>query len=336
MGARKAISLVFGAMISVGFLWLIFRSVPFAELVPAMTQADPAWLAVALGFFAFGYACRIWRWRLMLSHFNSGLTWRRCSVPFMVSIAANNVLPFRAGDVLRGVAFSGWLGVPTARVLATLLVERLLDLLALIAALALALYLFGTEKADVASFFGWSAVTFGALAGFVGLVLLFPGIFAPLCRWIVRALPNRGLAAKLERQFDHVFHTLATLAARTRMARLIVWSFFAWAFEAGVFYAIARSLPDITTPVAAWVAMPVGTLSTLLPSTPGYVGTFHFFVIQAAEALGNPAVAAAAFAFLVHLALLIPATLWGGASFVFWMHSRHAEAAPLSKVTSSQ
>lgn len=336
MSARKAIGLVLGATISAGFLWLIFRSLPFAELVSAMAQADPAWLSVALGCFALGYACRIWRWRLMLVHINPVLTWRRCSVPLMVSIAANNVLPFRAGDVLRGVAFSGWLGVPAARVLATLLVERLLDLLALIAALGLALYIFGTEQADLASFFGGSAFAVGGLAGLVGLILLFPGIFEPLFRWMLRALPMRGLAAKLERQIDHVFHTLATLAARARMAKLIVWSFVAWAFEAGVFYAIARSLPDITAPVAAWVAMPVGTLSTLLPSTPGYVGTFHYFVIQAAEALGNPAVAAAAFAFLVHLSLLIPATLWGGVSFGIWMYSRNANAAPLSKVTSSQ
>lgn len=336
MSARKAISLAFGAAISAVFLWLIFRALPFGGLVAAMGRAEPAWLAVALACFGFGYGCRIWRWRLMLAHANPTVTWARCSVPFMVSIAANNVLPFRAGDVLRGVAFSGWLGVPTARVLATLLVERLLDLFLLIATLALALFLFGTERAGLTAFFDLSAGAIAALAAGVALVLLVPGIFEPLCRALVRAVPGQAIAGKLMQQVDHVFHTLAALAARGRMAQLMVWSFFAWALEAGVFYAIARSLPDITAPVAAWVAMPVGTLSTLLPSTPGYVGTFHFFVMQATEALGNPAVAAAAFAFLVHLALFIPATLWGGASFVYWMLSRPANAAPLSKVTSQQ
>ena len=338
MNARKFISLTLGVAVSGIFLWIIFRSIPLKDFLLAVRSADILWLVAGLGFFTLGCTCRIWRWRLMLASYNAEIGWGRCAVPFMASIAANNVLPFRAGDVLRGVAFSKWLGVPTARVLATLLVERLLDLLSLIIALVVALSLFSARGAGMQSLFGWSAWVFAITACAVALILLFPRVFEPPVLWLIRTLGGRAatLVEKLEAQAQHIFHTLSTLAERTRMASMMFWSFLAWTFEAGVFYAIARALPDIAAPVAAWVAMPVGTLSTLLPSTPGYIGTFHYFVMKATEALGNPEVAATAFAFLVHLALYIPATLWGGVSIVYWIFTRTAERPPSPKVAPTQ
>ncbi len=335
MNTRKAISLFLGFAVSGVFLWIIFRALPFQEFLEALQSANPQWILIGLACFGAGYFCRIWRWRLMLVQYNTNLSWGRCSVPFMASIAANNVLPFRAGDVLRGVAFSKWLGVPTARVLTTLLVERLLDLLSLIIALAVALTLFSAGRTGVQSLFGWSAWGFAVIACIIGLILLFPRLFKPPIYWSIQSLPRRdgGLFVKLEAQVDYVFQTLAGLAHSALMATIMFWSFMAWACEACVFYAIARALPDVTAPIAAWVAMPVGTLSTMLPSTPGYIGTFHYFVMQVTEALGNPEVAAAAFAFLVHLALFIPATLWGGICFVYWIVTRQRSSKPLENVT---
>jgi uncharacterized membrane protein YbhN (UPF0104 family) len=65
-------------------------------------------------------------------------------------------------------------------------------------------------------------------------------------------------------------------------------------------------------PQAAWLALPVGTLATLIPSAPGYAGTFDFFTAQAMALLGNPIAAATAYALLVHALLWLPATLVGG------------------------
>jgi len=225
---------------------------------------------------------------------------------------------------LRGVAFSKWLGVPTARVVTTLLVERLLDLLSVIVALAVALSLFSAGRTGAQSLFGWGAGFFALLACAVALVLLFSSLLeAPILRF-VRALPGRAgkLSENLEAQVRHVFDTLSSLAERSRMVTMMFWSFLAWASEACVFYAVARALPDMSAPMAAWVAMPAGALSTMLPLTPGYIGTFHYFVMQAAQSLGNPEVAAAAFAFLVHFAVIIPTSLWGGISFVYWIFAR--------------
>ncbi len=74
----------------------------------------------------------------------------------------------------------------------------------------------------------------------------------------------------------------------------------------------ATALSALPTPDASWLALPVGTLATLIPSTPGYVGTFDYFIVQAMTALNNPVTAATAYALLVHMVLWLPPTLIGG------------------------
>lgn len=315
----QTLKLLVGVGIAAVFVWLIVRSVDGAALAAALAAARPGWIVAAIVLFACGYACRIWRWRLMLARDNPGIDWATCAVPFMASIAGNNVLPFRAGDALRVFAFTGWLKVGPSPVLATLLVERLLDLLTLLLALGLALMLFDVAG-DGRSLVGLGAWGLLALGVAVAGVLLVPQIFEPFARLaarLVRRLSNR-IGLKLEAEVVHVFATLRHLAHGPRMAFLLMWSLVAWSFEGAVFYAAARALPSITEPLAGWLALPVGTLATLIPSTPGYVGTFDFFVIKAAEAMGNPVAAAAAFAILVHLILWLPATLVGGACFAAW------------------
>ncbi len=330
MNVRKFAKPLLGLLVSALFVWLVLRSVSLDDVGAVLARVRPGWLVLALGLFFLGYACRIWRWKLMLQTENPELDWGRCAVPFMASIAANNVLPFRAGDVLRAFGFSRWLGVPSASVLATLLAERLMDLLALLCALGLALALL--DRAGTTQNVLPALSTAGAVmtAAAVLLLLLLPGFVERPINALIDLLGRRapGPAQGVRRQSGLVFSTLRALAHRGRMPVLLAWSLAAWVFEAAVFYAVARSVPDLAAPIAAWLAMPVGTLSTLLPSTPGYIGTFHYFVISATELFGNTAAASAAFALLVHLALWIPATVWGGVSFLYWILRRPVQTDP--------
>jgi uncharacterized membrane protein YbhN (UPF0104 family) len=67
-----------------------------------------------------------------------------------------------------------------------------------------------------------------------------------------------------------------------------------------------------------WFAMSTATLGTMLPSTPGYVGTFDYFAMVGLEAFGAGKESAAAFSLVVHLLLWIGLTSVGGACL--WFH----------------
>jgi hypothetical protein len=65
------------------------------------------------------------------------------------------------------------------------------------------------------------------------------------------------------------------------------------------------------SPEAALLALSVGTLSTIIPSSPGYVGTFHYFTARAVSGFGASEVGATAFAILIHAILWLSITASG-------------------------
>lgn len=314
----KIARLLSGVLIAALFLWLLLRQVDIRAVAHAFAGTGAGWIGMAMVFFALGYAARIERWRIMLAGLNPDIRWRQSAGPLMAGFAVNNILPFRAGDILRVFAFQHEIGVPPGPVMATLLVERILDFLTLLILLGGAIVIFGPDLSLVAGLGG------GVIAVLVLIaiaILACPGVvlrpFLGAARAVARVFPGPG--GRLTEEIHRVSEALGIISRGRSMALLAAWSGVAWLAEGLVFYAAARALPALTAPLAAWIALPVGTLSTLIPGTPGYVGTFDFFAARAMISGGNDTVAATAFAFLIHVILWLPPTLAGGG----WLLMRH-------------
>jgi uncharacterized protein (TIRG00374 family) len=316
MKRDKALRLSLSLCVATFFTWLFLRQVTLGEIKSVLNKADPAWTSAALGALVAGYACRIERSRMMMAHDNPGSTWRACAGPFLASFAANNVLPLRAGDLLRAFAFNRALGMSSGQVLATMFVERLLDLFTVIAVLVIALTAFGSSKSPAVV-----GVISLLIAGatLIFLVLLSPSLITPLAlafgTFAARISPHYG-----GKTLDEIRQSLATLnhlAAGDNLIRLIAWSLIAWIAEGCVFWFSALALPSIARPSASWLAFPVGSLATLMPGSPGEIGTFHYLAARAMAAPGNTAAAATAYALFVHALLWLPITAVGGMCLLF-------------------
>lgn len=308
---KKYARLVIGFSLASLFLWLVLRQLNIEQLKSAFLTTNLAYICPAIIIFYIGYACRIQRWRTMLSQENPSLTWSNCAGPLMASVAANNVLPFRAGDLLRAFGFNKRLSISAATSLTSLFVERLLDLLMVVGFLGVFLAYFGLESLSVVGV----GSSFLVMTGFAILILLlFPAFFRPIafgvCTYISKISPQFG--AKVRKELEKIFSALIHTSKGSTMVWLIIWSLLAWIFEGIVFWLVSLSLPSVSNPLASWLALPVGTLATVIPSTPGYVGTFDYFTAQAMLALGNDSIGAAAFAFLVHLVLWLQPLIAGG------------------------
>jgi uncharacterized protein (TIRG00374 family) len=312
MKAKLTPRLILGFGLATFFIWLIVEQINFTDLTAAFLGTNASWVVAGLISFAVGYLCRIERWRLMLSYSNKDIHFFSCAGPFLASYAVNNVFPLRAGDILRVFGFNSQLGAGASIVLATLFVERLLDFLMLLVVLGAALNLFDL---DANSLIGIGSVILISLAIFIMLLLLFPKLFAPfvflLGKQVERITPIFG--KKVAEEFSKSLIVLEHLAKGTTMIKLVVWSVAVWFAEGCVFWFSAIALPSLAEPAAAWLALPVGTLATLIPSTPGYAGTFDYFTIHAMTTLGNHSAAAIAYTLLVHALLWLPPTIIGGA-----------------------
>lgn len=296
-----------GLAIALAFLALAFRRVEWTEVAATVRRADALLLGVGLLALAAGFGMRIVRWWVMLRAFNPRLPVRRCAAPFLAGLAVNNTVPLRAGDLLRAFGFRTALGSPPLRVLGTLVIERVLDLLSLLVVLAAALW--GAPPGTVPDGFLAVATAAGG-AGVAGLVLL---VARP--RWLRRLLvalrrggaPGRR-AARWSREFVAAF---GLLRSSGRALALVALSLTAWGLEGGMYAAVVASLGSVVPPLASWLALATGTLATLLPSTPGYVGTFDYFAALGLRAYGLPASQAVAGALTIHLLLWLPVTAAG-------------------------
>src|ERR1700730_12840673 len=128
---------ILGVGISIVCLVLVFRKVDFNQLKLALENFKWHFVALGLASLALDYAMRIQRWAVMLRAGGATVSGWDCAAPFLGSITLNNVLPFRAGDLVRALVFPSAIGVRRVTATASLLLDRLVDMLTLLLSLGI-------------------------------------------------------------------------------------------------------------------------------------------------------------------------------------------------------
>jgi uncharacterized membrane protein YbhN (UPF0104 family) len=156
---------------------------------------------------------------------------------------------------------------------------------------------------------------------------LFPDRITSLAlRTVHRLFPGRAWLPMVSRVVEQVAAALGLLRSPGRAARLLGLSVLAWLLEGAVFACVAWSLRIAVPWPAPWLSLGAATIATLLPSSPGYVGTFDYFASLGLTAYGAPAASAAAFALLTHLVLWLPVTVAGLGVLLLGRRAGGAEA----------
>jgi hypothetical protein len=306
-GRRRVVRLAIGLAISAVFLYATLRTVPFAGVLDALGLARPEWIAASLGFVALAYTLKIYRWVTMLRSLGSRVTVGEAATPFLGGVAFNNVLPFRAGDVIRVVAFQRFTGIPASGQIGTLVLERLLDLFVLMAFLFATVNYLDEAALDESLLAGLKLAAL-AVAGAILIFIAAPGMIRIAVRWVEGRVPKLRPAGEALLRLSGA---VATLSRPLFILRVTALSVLAWLAEGGAFYAVGRALGVAPSAEAALLALSVGTLSTIIPSSPGYVGTFHYFTARTLAGFGATQIGATAYAILIHAILWLSITFSG-------------------------
>jgi uncharacterized protein (TIRG00374 family) len=308
----KWVRFAIGILITSIALWLVLRQVSIANLAAALRHLQYSSLVIALASLAIGYATRIYRWWWIIRIHNKTLTPASCVRPLIVGVAINNIVPFRAGDIVRVMGFRDELGAPASFLIGTLLLERILDLSVLL--LILLIGIPGLQDGQIPAMY-WRAAELiaGVGAAAWGALLFLPGLahgfLIRLCQFLTSLAPKWRPAA--EAHLREFLTALDIVRKPTQTARLVAMSVVVWVCEGGVFAAVANGLGYSGSPYGPWFALATGSLSTLIPSSPGYVGTFDFFTVSGLTAYGASQSLATAVAFTVHALLWLPLTAIG-------------------------
>jgi uncharacterized protein (TIRG00374 family) len=251
-------------------LVLALLGIDLRRVSETLAQADYVYLIPAAAAVLAYLAARSVRWRLLLG---AEVSLSRCFWVTNIGYLVSNVLPFRLGDPARAVVIGRGGKVSTAAALSTIVVERVLDMLMVVALLALV--------APFVSGVG-SAVNAGLVAGGAALaasaVLLFLAFRPDWGRRTVRRVlgwVNRSDSERWVHVLDGLFEGLAPLRSGRRGLALLAWSVATWACVVAYYWALMRAFLPQPPPLAAPFLVCVAGLGVAVPSSPGAVGVFH-------------------------------------------------------------
>ncbi len=302
--AGRLVQILLGIAVSAVLLVWLFWNVDLRAVAARLADTRWGWLAVSVALNLASLWARAVRWRFLFPQrarpthlFNA----------VMIGYMGNNLLPLRAGEVLRVYVVTRR-GQRFWTTVTTLVVERALDGLAVGIVLAFVFFQIPTPH-EVA----W------ALEVFVGLVLtmivvLVAIVAAPLpFRILIRSLTYRwpGIERRLLVVFDTMSDGLQGMRRPRQLLPTALWSVAIWALIVLSVWAGFRAASLELPMAAALCVIAFIGLGVSLPSSPGFIGVIQaatvlalsFFDVGKADALG--------YSLLLHASQFVPVTLWG-------------------------
>jgi uncharacterized protein (TIRG00374 family) len=292
----------------------LYSSEDPGKLLVELTNANPVYIVPAIGIYFVGVWLRAWRWQILMSPFAHVATGRLFCI-VLIGFAVNNVLPLRLGEIVRTFLLRRSDGVPIASTLATVLIERLLDVFVLCGLMTVVLLLAPGQGIELS---GWVLAVTGTCAtifaaGAVGLLIVAITPRSLLERLFAFGIGLAGgLHPKLGRLAESVVNGLRILEDGRAVLQIVPLSVLCWIAELGLYAFLAQSL-DLN---AGWLGLVAGmviaNLVTVLPSPPGYVGTFDLFLkLTLTGSFGVDDTKAVAYTAVTHAALLAPVVVAG-------------------------
>ena len=303
--------------LAVGLLFLFLRNADLDKVVTSVKAARIDYLLASLALTCVTFLIRTERWQYLLAPLGPTrfMVVLRTTV---IGFAASAVLPARAGEVIRPYLLARREGLSATAAFATIIVERILDLVAVLLLLAAFLLWFdpGLEARDSAVF---SAIRFGGLVmapvavGTLVVMFLMAGHPERLHMWVLKAervLPARfaGLIAGVARTFAEGF---AVVRSPMRVLAALAWSLVLWMTIATGLWAVAMAFRIEMPFTGAWLMLAPLVVGVAVAPPGGVGGVHEAFRLGATSFFGADNDTAVGAAIVLHAISVVPVVIVG-------------------------
>jgi uncharacterized protein (TIRG00374 family) len=265
-----------GLALGCAFLWLALRKIDVNQMRDALRVLDLRFVAVSGGLYWLGLACRVERWHGLLNQL-APLRRRAVGETLLVGYAVNNLLPARLGELFRADYAKRRFRLSRSAVLGSIVIERLADLVAILACLGLGLLTVRLPAVD-------GALDFPRLLRYALPAILLAVLAIALARraegWRIPRLP-----VTITRRVLELTQGLRSLN-RATFWRSCLLTVLIWSAESAALWGMLSALQLSLSPGQALLVMSAASLSTLVPTAPGYLGTYQLVFASALPVFG--------------------------------------------------
>jgi glycosyltransferase 2 family protein len=299
--------LVFAFILAGALLYFTLRNLDWSAFWEAITGGQYLFLLFTIPLGSINYFIRSTRWSTLVG---SGKKTSLFSIFWanMVGYLGNAYLPARLGEIIRSVYLGQISGEGGSFIFATALVERLLDVIALV--------LIGTAsmllQSQISSLVK-SAVSIMAIAGGIGLAII---VILPFQEnWISAfllklPLPNH-LGRKITEQIARFLVGMRSLQNLRSLGLFFLLTVMIWLLD-GLGNVIGVHIIGQTLTLGqALILLAALGLSSAIPSTPGSIGIYQFVAISVLVPFGFSRPQALAYILISQVANYGVVSFWG-------------------------
>ena len=306
-------------------MYLAFRKVDFNKMLTAIQDINLIYVLLIIVVVFLNNVIRALRWRLLLYPIKK-VDPVSCFTSLQIGYTANTILPAHLGEFIRAYLIGKKNNIPSSAVFATIVTERIIDIISLLFFMVLTLLIY--------PFPDW--VRSSGYIMFAGTVVLILFLF------LLKIKPEKTLnvTGVFLKFFPEPFkNKILTLLSTfldgfvgmknwqhylgTILLSIAIWIFY------GLFFLFGLLAFNIHL---SWIAPVVliitTTIAIVVPSSPGYVGTFHWICQITLGLFGISKSLGLAFALVIHGVNTIPFFIFG--LFLAWR-----EGIQISKINKS-
>jgi uncharacterized protein (TIRG00374 family) len=288
--------------------WIVLKDVDLETLKSALEDIDFAIIIFSVVTVLLTTVAKSLRWRLLLGRSHE-LTRNRAVSLLVINHTVNNIFPWRFGEIARAYLAADKDKVPVVVSLGSIVLEKSIDTLIMLASLAVVLPLIAMPV-----WLWQAALGTGAIA--VLFVLAAPiAIRKPeaILRWLGRTksiVPMR-LALLIERQIYSLLDSISEVGSRRRLAELIGWSTIIWMLSVAtnqtVFIAMGYDVPLL----ASVFLLNILQIGVAIPSAPGRIGLFQATAVFGLSFFSLESTMALAYSLVLYVVVFVPLSCFG-------------------------
>ncbi len=284
MSLRSKLLLIMGIVVTLLALWFSVRDIKIEDLYQTLLKTE-IWLILPflISFSAY-YWLKAVRWQLLLRPIKHTSSTEIFS-PMMLGFFGNNILPAHLGDFVRMYLVSKKLSITNTEVLATIIMERIFDILSIVF-LLLMIMLSGTAIPDNLTRAGYLATLIGLLLFFTTIVaVIWPKPVITLTNKLLFFLPNK-LRGKLCNHLELGLNGFHSLKSPTLLLGITLTSIFQWVLMGITIHIALLAVGAAGSITASFTVLVFTIFAVMIPAAPGFFGTIQLAFVLALKPFG--------------------------------------------------